>query len=211
MRIAGWCVMTLLALLVAAYAITLSVVPAFRPELVQIHFAQRPVAVLAHFLGGGVAMAIGAFQLHARLRTRFLTVHRWAGRIYVIAVLVGGVGGLTLAVNTSAGPVAQWGFGLLAVAWLASTLNAWRHVRDRDFAQHRAWMIRSYALTLAAVTLRIYLPASMIAGLPMDVAYPAIGWLCWVPNLLLAEAFVRSRSISPAPASPDRVTAPTIP
>jgi uncharacterized membrane protein len=200
MRTAGWWVMTSLALLVAAYAFALVALPSFRPELVQVHFQQRPLLVLAHFLGGGIAMAIGAFQLHAGLRSRFLSSHRWLGRIYIAAVLAGGTAGLVLAINSTAGPAAQWGFGLLAVAWLASTFNAYRHIRDRNFVQHRAWMIRSYALTLAAVTLRIYLPASMIAALPMDTAYSAIAWLCWVPNLLVAEWFVRSRSISSTPS-----------
>ena len=55
-------------------------------------------------------------------------------------------------------------------------------------------------LALAAVTLRIYLPVVAVAGLPMDIAYLAISWLCWVPNLLVAEFFVHSRSISPVPA-----------
>jgi hypothetical protein len=63
-------------------------------------------------------------------------------------------------------------------------------------------MIRSYALTLAAVTLRLYLPSSQLAGLPFTVAYPAISWLCWVPNLLIAEWFVRARqSFAPLPGS----------
>ena len=44
-----------------------------------------------------------------------------------------------------------------------------------------------YALTLAAVTLRVYLPASMALGLDFDRAYAAIAWLCWVPNLLAAQ------------------------
>ena len=48
-------------------------------------------------------------------------------------------------------------------------------------------MIRSYALTLAAVTLRIYLPGALALGVPYDLAYPPIAWLCWVPNLLVAE------------------------
>lgn len=48
-------------------------------------------------------------------------------------------------------------------------------------------MVRNFALTLAAVTLRIYLPASMIAGIEFEVAYPYIAWLCWVPNLVAAE------------------------
>ncbi|WP_250637311.1 DUF2306 domain-containing protein [Stenotrophomonas rhizophila] len=47
--------------------------------------------------------------------------------------------------------------------------------------------MRNFSLTLAAVTLRIYLPSSMVLGIPFDIAYPIIAWLCWLPNLLLAE------------------------
>ena len=48
-------------------------------------------------------------------------------------------------------------------------------------------MIRNFALSLAAVTLRLYLPASAVAGVPFEDFYPAVAWLCWVPNLILAE------------------------
>ena len=62
-----------------------------------------------------------------------------------------------------------------------------------DDVDHRAWMIRSYSLTFAAVMLRIYLPISLAAGVPFDIAYPAIAWLCWVPNVIVCErAFVRA-------------------
>jgi hypothetical protein len=54
-------------------------------------------------------------------------------------------------------------------------------------------MIRSFALTLAAVTLRLYLPLSRIAGIPFYDAYVPIAWLCWVPNLLVAETWLRLR------------------
>jgi hypothetical protein len=53
-------------------------------------------------------------------------------------------------------------------------------------------MIRSFALTFAAVTLRIYLPLSLAAGLDYADSYPVIAWLCWVPNLLVAQLLVRS-------------------
>ncbi|UWX03630.1 hypothetical protein H1235_12080 [Pseudoxanthomonas sp. NC8] len=43
------------------------------------------------------------------------------------------------------------------------------------------------------MTLRIYLPASLVAGIPFTVAYPVIAWLCWVPNPVLAQLFLRSR------------------
>ena len=52
-------------------------------------------------------------------------------------------------------------------------------------------MIRSYALTLAAVTLRLYIPAALISGFSFEAAYPAISWLCWVPNLIVAEWIIR--------------------
>jgi uncharacterized membrane protein len=189
----AWLGMTLLALAVAGYASTMLFAPEFRPPLVRILFADRPLAAFAHFTGGAIALVAGAFQLNSRLRTRFIGVHRWLGRFYVLAVVGGGIAAFALALQSSAGPIARAGFGLLAVCWMGSTLNAYRHIRQGNLSTHRSWMIRSYALTLAAVTLRLYLPASLLAGFPFAVAYPAISWLCWVPNLLIAEWFVRSR------------------
>jgi uncharacterized membrane protein len=188
-----WTLMALLALLVCAYAFGISLIPAIRPPLVQTLFHRHPVAALAHFLGGGTALLAGAAQLSSRLRTRRIRLHRYLGRIYVLAILAAGVAGLVLALDSSAGSVARAGFGLLAVCWLVSTLSGYYSIRRGDLPAHRSWMIRSYALTLAAVTLRLYLPASQIAGIPMAMAYPAIAWLCWVPNLVAAEWFVRSR------------------
>jgi len=60
-------------------------------------------------------------------------------------------------------------------------------IRAGDQVNHRRWMIRSYSLTLAGVTLRIYLPLSIASGIPFLDAYQAIAWACWVPNLLVVE------------------------
>jgi uncharacterized membrane protein len=189
----AWLGMTVLALAVAGYAITMLFAPEFRPSFVRDLFEERPVAAFVHFMGGAIALVAGAFQLNTRLRTRFIGAHRWLGRLYVLAVVIGGVAAFALALQAFGGPIAHVGFGLLALCWMASTLNAYRHIRQGNLSTHRNWMIRSYALTLAAVTLRLYLPSSQLAGISMAVAYPAIAWLCWVPNLLIAEWFVRSR------------------
>jgi hypothetical protein len=121
-------------------------------------------------------------------------VHRWTGRGYVLAVLVGGVGGVVLAPNSQHGLVTHVGFGMLGVLWLGTTIRAWVAIRGRDVVSHRRWMTRSFALTLAAVTLRIWLPLSFAAGIPFPDAYQVISWLCWVPNLIVAEWFVLRRS-----------------
>ena len=194
MRRIGWVVMAVLATVIAAYALTLVVWPAARPPLVRERFATIPLAVFLHLLGGAVALAMGPLQLNSRLREKSLNRHRWIGRTYIIAVLVGGIAALVLATGSLGGLPAHVGFGLLAVLWLGCTAVAYRHIRAKDQARHRQWMIRSYALTFAAVTLRIYLPVSLLAGIPFEPAYQAIAWLCWVPNLVVAEWFVRQHS-----------------
>ena len=192
-KASAWLGMTLLALAAAGYAITMLFAPEFRPSFVRTLFEERPVAAFVHFTGGAIALVAGTFQLNTRLRTRFIGAHRWLGRVYVLAVVIGGVAAFALALHSFGGLISHAGFGLLAVCWIGSTLNAYRHIRQGNLSTHRNWMIRSYALTLAAVTLRLYLPSSQLAGFPMTVAYPAISWLCWVPNLLIAEWFIRSR------------------
>lgn len=202
-RTLAWLLMTLLALAVAGYAVTVLLLPAqARPPFVQGIIAARPLGVSCHLLGGAIALVAGAFQLNSRLRARLPAGHRWLGRVYLLAVLVGGSAGLALATTSFGGLPAHAGFAMLALLWLGCTLQAWRRVLQRDLAGHRAWMIRSYALTLAAVTLRILLPSAQLAELPMALAYPAIAWLCWVPNLLLAEWVVRSRrNLVPLPTA----------
>ncbi|MCU6340152.1 DUF2306 domain-containing protein, partial [Enterobacter quasiroggenkampii] len=65
----------------------------------------------------------------------------------------------------------------------------------RDLAGHGRWMIRNYALTCAAITLRLYMPlAAIFLGFadPNDT-FAVIAWLCWVPNLLIAESLIARR------------------
>ncbi len=152
--------------------------------------ANWPLAVQIHVGCGVTALALGFFQLVTRRGPRRIW-HRWAGRVYVVVCLVGAVAGLWLALHTTMGPVAAAGFSGLAVAWFTTTAIGWRKVVGGDFAQHRRWMIRSLSVTFAAVSLRILIPLSPLTGLSFEEAYPLISFLCWVPNLLLVEAWLR--------------------
>jgi len=186
--------MMVLASMTAVYAAAVLFVPGFGPPFVAALRASIPLPILAHITGGLVAVAMGPWQLNARLRARAIEAHRWLGRVYVIAVAVGGLGALALARGSQEGAVTHVGFGLLAVLWLTATAQAYRRIRAGDVASHRRWMIRSYALTLAAVTLRFYLPLALAAGISFHDAYSVISWLCWVPNLVVAEWIVLSRA-----------------
>jgi hypothetical protein len=182
--------MATLAVLVAAYALMLVAVPSVQPAFLQDRSRTMPLAVFFHLSASAVALLVGPLQFIARLRARSLGWHRWLGRAYVVSVLLGGGAGFALAFRSMGGLPAHLGFGFLAVLWLSATGMAWARIRAGDQRGHRMWMIRSYALTLAAVALRIYLPLSQIVGIPFEPAYQAISWCCWVPNLVVAEWFV---------------------
>ncbi len=162
----------------------------FPASLMLGHIVDRPIAVLAHIGGGVTALALGSVQLVTRRGPRRIW-HRWAGRTYVTACLISAVAGFWLALHTVMGPVAAAGFSGLAVAWFGTTIMGWRKAVAGEFAQHRRWMIRSLSVTFAAVTLRILIPLSPLTGLEFYDAYRAISFLCWVPNLLLVEAWLR--------------------
>lgn len=77
------------------------------------------------------------------------------------------------------------------MSWLSTLALAVRHAWRGEVAAHRRWMVRNFALTLAAVTLRFYIPGSLMAGIEFETAYAYIAWLCWVPNLVVAEWMLR--------------------
>lgn len=182
---------------VAAYSL---LVYALLPMGAAVHPDMKPAfianatAVQVHVFTAALAMALGPLQFSAGLRRRRPQLHRWTGRVYLgIGVLVGGVAGLYLAGHAHGGAVSQLGFSALALLWLYTGARAYLAIRAGAVDDHRRWMVRNYALTLAAVTLRLYVPAAVVTGVDFALAYPVIAWLCWVPNLLVAELrYVRS-------------------
>jgi hypothetical protein len=82
------------------------------------------------------------------------------------------------------------GFAGLAVALLVTTSFAYIRIRKGRIIEHREWMLRSYALIFAAVTLRIELPLLRVLLHEFSSAYAIVAWLCWLPNLLSAQAWI---------------------
>lgn len=189
----AWMILAILCLGVAAYSARYLL----HPPQTSAEALGNPVGVpwlFVHVAGAVTALVLGSFQFLPALRRGAGPPHRWVGRVYVAGCLVGGAAGLILAPGSHAGPIASAGFGALAFIWINVTLMGWRAAMQGRFAEHRRWMIRSWALTLAAVTLRLYLPMVMILDLPFLPWYRAISFLAWVPNLVVAELWLRRRS-----------------
>jgi uncharacterized membrane protein YozB (DUF420 family) len=99
-----------------------------------------------------------------------------------------------------------FGFGTLAILWGFSTVKAYRAIRRGDVASHRAWMMRSFALTYAAVTLRLWFGVLIGVQIPslsanfdlravMANAYAPLPYLCWIPNLVIVELLIGRRGL----------------
>lgn len=182
----------LLSFAVAAYAIAAYALwpigTVLHPDI-RASFASHGTAVVyLHVFGAAVALMLGPLQFWASLRARRPGLHRWLGSAYLaLGVGVGGLSGLVLALGAFGGAWSQAGFGTLAVLWITTGAMALQRIVRGDVQGHRRWMTRNFALTLAAVTLRLYLPASIVGGMSLDLAYPIVAWLCWMPNLLMAE------------------------
>lgn len=181
---------------------------------IALNYVDRPAwvqsAFYLHIAFGGVAMLLSPIQLSSRIRRRRPVVHRVAGRIVFVAIVVAGAAGAVLAPFSAAGTIGLAGFGSLAVAWLTCAIAAVVTVRRGDRAAHRRWATRTFALTYAAVTLRLWLgvliPVHLATGLDGDRAfersYLIVPFLAWVPNLIVAEWLLRrpatTRRLSPA-------------
>lgn len=148
--------------------------------------------VFAHAMTAIPPLILGLWTLHPEKRKN-LKNHRTIGTIYCVCIWISSILGLMLATANRHGIIAQAGFGTLAVLWFGTTLFAYLEARKRRLVIHRRWMIRSYALTMAVITVRpmFFFPPEFME---YDDWYRLVTWICWLPNLLLAELYIRSTS-----------------
>jgi len=119
------------------------------------HFANHATLTLAHVLPAMLFMALGPLQFVRGLRAKYPQVHRWSGRIFLTASTVVGVTGLTMAFGKTIGGVDEKAaITLFGTFFLIALAKALWHALRREFAQHREWMIRGYAIGLAVATIR---------------------------------------------------------
>lgn len=174
------------------------------------HYVEQPptiqAALYVHIVFAAIALLLGPLQFWAGFRERFRAAHRWIGRSYLVSVAVSAVASLVMAPFNSAGFVGFFGFGTLGVLWLYTAWKAYRAVRSRDIRGHQAWMIRNFALTYAAIMLRLWTAVLLYAQVPFASedatfdslwanGYAAVPFLCWLPNLVVAEFMIRRRGL----------------
>ena len=134
----------------------------------------------------------GFTQFSDYLLKNFRILHRVVGYSYVIILLgASAPAGFVMSLYANGGIISQVAFTTLSLLWFYFTLQAFLKAKEKDFNAHGNFMIRSYALTLSALTLRAwkFLIVLWLRPNPLDV-YMVVAWLGWVPNLLLAEYII---------------------
>jgi uncharacterized membrane protein len=194
MKETAWWFMLILCWAVAIWSIAgyATLDPArFFPEQRETYL-QHLLIVAAHTLASPIALLSGPLQFHAGLRKRRPRLHRACGIIYLGAVSVGGLAAIPLASVAYGYPSTRAGFALLAALWLGTAAMALYCIRKRDVAAHQRWVIRNFSLTLAAVTLRLWVGGlTSLTDVGFELAYAAAAWCSWIPNLLIAEGLLR--------------------
>lgn len=154
-----------------------------------IHITEWRIAFFVHVFTSLFALLAGFTQFSRQLLRRRPKLHRALGYMYVVNVLmVTGPAGLLMSFYANGGTPSRIAFVTLSVLWISFTVIALYKALRKEFRAHRIFMIRSFALTLSAVTLRIWkvLLANFTELPPMD-RYRIIAWLGWTLNLLMAE------------------------
>jgi len=134
----------------------------------------------------------GFTQFSEKIRSKIPALHRAMGRLYVTVILLfAAPSGFVIGLVANGGLPSRLAFCLLAGLWFLYTLMGLRAILRGDVAQHRAFLLRSFALSLSAITLRAWkwFLVFLLAPRPMDV-YMVVAWLGWIPNLLAVELYL---------------------
>ncbi|QSB12815.1 DUF2306 domain-containing protein [Natronosporangium hydrolyticum] len=200
-----WCLVAVSALGIALYSVEPYLVGDLERNRIPLNpeVAAHYLSIAAHAIPSSLALLIGPFQFVTRIRVRYPKLHRNLGRVYLGSVVLGSITALFAATFSVSGFSVQVAFYIMTAAWLYTLVQAYRTIRQGQVQLHRIWMIRNYALTFAAVSLRIYLiiglmlQESFLPGLTFDDVYHAAAWAALLVNVMVAEYFIIHRTLKP--------------
>ena len=161
------------------------------------HFASERALVLTHILPAILFMTLGPLQFLRGVRSRYPQIHRWSGRIFLAAGAVVGITGLRLACGKTIGGMDEKAATVLFGAFFLISLGkALWHALGREFAQHREWMIRGYAIGLAVAAIRpiigFFFAAAVIRGHVPDPHqfFGTAFWIGFTLQTVAAEVWI---------------------
>jgi uncharacterized membrane protein len=142
-----------------------------------------------HVFSTVFVLIAGFTQFNTFLLQNYSQIHRNIGKLYVFVVLfLAAPSGLFIGYYANGGLISKIAFILLSLFWFFFTYKGFKHIKNKNILLHKQFMLRSFALTFSAITLRLWkvILVYLFHPSPMDV-YQIISWLGWIPNILIIE------------------------
>ncbi len=183
------------------YLITIQYIPIddqaaflfFKEEEIELPYYK--IAFFSHVYSSIFVLFFGIFQFVQWIRNKAPKFHRFAGKIYIgFVLLLAAPSGFIMGIHGNGGIYSQISFCLLSTLWFYFTLIGFMQIKKRNFKLHLNYMILSYALTLSAISLRLFKwGITNFWHLPPMDTYKIVVWLGWLFNLLVALVIIQYR------------------
>lgn len=159
-----------------------------------IHLMHYRWSFYMHIFSSLYILGAGLTQFSEFILKRSPSLHRWIGKGYVVLILlISAPAGFVMAYYSNGSMLTHISFMLLSALWFFTTWKSYDAIKNqKDINKHRIWMIRSYALTLSAITLRImqFSISTYADFLTPEEAYNLIAYPSWLMNVILAEIYI---------------------
>ena len=158
------------------------------------HIKVWRVSFYVHVFSSSFIILAGLFQFNRFVIHQKKRLHKILGYIYIVLVIfISGPSAFVMSLYANGGIPAQISFTLLSILWILTTVISFLSIRKGKIENHANWLLRSYALTLSAVTLRFYAYLFDVCNIPLHPidTYIVLTWISWIPNLLICEVLIR--------------------
>ena len=152
----------------------------------------RAVWYVGHALIASPILLIAPLQFMPGLRRSRPAVHRWIGRLFLAGCMIAGLLGVYLGATLYL-PGSRIPLSLLGSLWFVFAAIAWQAARRKDFANHRRFAIRAFALGAAFVWVRLIngVQEDLFAFMPTeDLQETTKEWLTLILPLLVTELWL---------------------
>lgn len=163
------------------------------PNAIEYGYARNPLLTLLHILPGAFFIVLGAMQFMRPLRQHYPAIHRRTGRIYIVIGFLVGITALIMSVQIAFGGIVESAavipFGSF---FLYSLARAYRHIRRKQYDDHREWMIRAYSIGIAVATMRPLIGLFFaFTSLPFNKFFGPCFWMAFILHSIVAEWWIR--------------------
>lgn len=163
------------------------------PGTIEHGYALKPWLTLIHILPGVVFLVLGALQFVKKIRNNQISFHRWSGRVYLILGIIIGVSAIIMSYTIRyGGYIETAAVSVFGSFFLFSLVKAYLHIRRKEFAVHREWMIRAYAIGLAVATMRPVIGLFFaFSEMKFHEFFGIVFWIAFILHTLVAEWWIR--------------------